>query len=105
MHIKGENDETALMSAATWKGDGESMSLLLQAEAKVNQHNKQDSTVLILAVCTGRHKYIEMLLKAGAHVNVQDTYGTTALINAAHGDSGIGSNNEVVNIDDTSFEL
>lgn len=63
------------------------IALLLAAGAEVNTPtNKLEETPLMLAAATGQARVVELLLKAGADVNIISAKGATALMLAA--DSG-----------------
>lgn len=65
----------------------DSIALLLAAGAEVNTPtNKLEETPLMLAAATGQARVVELLLKAGADVNIISAKGATALMLAA--DSG-----------------
>ena len=65
-------------------GFDEDVELLIQAEADVNKFSESqellDETALMAATSTGNLKITELLLKAGADVNLPNSDGNTALM-------------------------
>ena len=49
----------------------------------MNRPNAEKFTRLIYANINGHHKCVELLMKAGADVNIPDTKGLTALMHAS----------------------
>jgi len=73
-----KGDFTALMLAAQ-AGDLESVKLLLNAGADVNESTHEYGSALVLAVVNGREEVALYLLEKGANPNFSDAYGMTPL--------------------------
>jgi hypothetical protein len=74
-----------LLLQAAEEGDAESITVLLQAGAKVNGPSPDGETPLVVAARSGNPAAVEVLLQAGADVNAKDNYGEDALKYAALG--------------------
>jgi hypothetical protein len=70
---------------AAKRGDVESITVLLQAGAKVNGRSPDGETPLIEAARSGNPAAVGALLQAGADINAKDNYGDDALKYAALG--------------------
>jgi len=69
--------------AASHKGNKDSVKLLLaQPGVKLDETNDGGDTALMVAAEGGRAEIVEMLLKAGANVNITDIGGETAITRA-----------------------
>lgn len=76
-------DKIDLLNAMLWQAVEESNTLLVKIliylGANTNARDKNDETVLILAVNNGDKKIVKLLIKYGAQINAQDKFGCTAL--------------------------
>ena len=71
---------TPLMVTAPY-GDGQTLSLLLKAGARINEMDSRKMTPLMLAIATDHAKAwnVRRLLEAGADVQAKDKYGNSVL--------------------------
>ena len=82
VNSRNEYGFTAL-HIATYKGDNDSVKLLLaQPGIKLDQPNDDSDTALMMAAEHGHAEIVEMLLKAGADPRVADIGGETAMTRA-----------------------
>lgn len=79
-----DEGRTALMHAATWKGNLEIVKLLLAAGAAVNARDWRGSTALYYAAMFGSSETVEALIRAGADVNAGDKESETVLMQLAN---------------------
>ena len=73
-HWEGAIPATPLAGAA-WSGDAESVALLLERGAKVDQRDKFHQTPLMFAVQLGHLQAARLLVKAGANRDAKDSTG------------------------------
>ncbi|MGE0207467.1 MAG: ankyrin repeat domain-containing protein, partial [Candidatus Babeliales bacterium] len=80
---QGERDQTPLMYAAYW-GKTEIVKLLLVHNPEINKQDDSGCNALLLALKSlYKQEIIEMLLDAGADVNMPDKDGMTPFLQAA----------------------
>ena len=72
------NIDDALSEAAK-HGHSETVCLLLSYGARINHHNKENKTPLMLATLGGHEQVIQTLVLAGADIYIQDNNNYTAL--------------------------
>ena len=77
-----DKDGSTPLHCATWKGQQEVVSLLLEAGAEVNSHNSNDhwgTTPLHAAAHANQAAIAQILIDHGADVNARDMTGQTPL--------------------------
>jgi len=83
VNFANANTVTPLMAAAQWKRL-DVIEFLLENGASLRSVDEADGrTALMYACLSGSHRCAELLVEAGADVNVRDRYGMTALMMAA----------------------
>ena len=74
--------QNAIQNIVCFSAEQVNETIMMETGVDVN-FNKLEGTSLIEAAESGKEKHVEMLIAAGADVNVQHEYGPTALISAA----------------------
>ena len=77
------NDVSPALADAAWKGDTETVALLLDRGADIEAQGVTGKTALIYAAEFGRIETVALLLDRGANLEAQDVNGSTALMYAA----------------------
>lgn len=99
--IKDNYGETPLHIAARIKMDENIIVQLINAGADVNERNKKGQSPLLLAIERNQLEQIDTLIKYGADIYAEDTYGETALTRAI--DNGITMVNHVITEKNSSY--
>ena len=78
-NLKCAQGDSPMRKALTYR-DEDTVAILLNAGARVDDMTEYGETLLIAAARYGPARNVELLLKRGASVNAKDRYGNTALL-------------------------
>lgn len=82
-NVKQKSGEWPLLITAAWRGQVDSVILILKKKTKINITDNKGNTAIIRASERGHHEVVKILIQNKAALNKKNTSGATALMLAA----------------------